>query len=339
MLLVLWLHVISFEEPSLTIQVENNGRYLDRIAFGRVRVCRDGSFLANTFHHVWHWDSDGKLIGMFGGRGQGPDEFQAISEVMYTDGYYWVIDGARAVSKIFDGNGVFLYERPTPYRQFINAGDRLFIVDRRGFSPDPVKYPPVLQEIEYKITPNQLSISNGSLLFKKVTRRQMEMLINFKQSWIVPFKDGFLVMDQLEPIIRIYDANALEIERNKPIDEPWDPDLIATPLKGWVDPPDSMLKDFQNNKTMLRWWQSWSRINYFAAAGDDLVVGYEIPDPDYPEDSIQAIQRIGYDGKPIGEPVFVAGRCMGMKDDMIWVFNADESDSVAYRYFVKAYSF
>ena len=271
MLLMLWLQFLTFGDPQVIIQVENNGRYLDRIAFGQVRICKDGSFLANTFHHVWHWDSEGKLINMFGGRGQGPDEFQAISEIMFTGEYYWVIDGARAVSKIFDTNGEFLHERATPYRQFITAGDQLFVVDRRGFSPDPAYYPPVLQEIEYQITPHGLNISDGPLRFKKVTRRQAQMLLNFKQSWIVPNNDGYLVMDQLEPIIRIYDAKALQQEKNRPLSEPWEPDFIPTVLKGWVSPPDAMPKDFQNNKSMLRWWQSWSRINYFAAAGQDLI--------------------------------------------------------------------
>lgn len=68
------------------------------------------------------------------------------------------------------------------------------------------------------------------------------------------------------------------------------------------------------------------------------MVGYEVPDPNSLDDALQAIQRLNHEGQAMGETVLVPGRCMGLKDDLAYVFSSDETGG-DYRYFVKAYSF
>lgn len=320
------------------IKVENRGRYLDRISYGKVRLQPDGSFLANNFHQVFHWNEHGDLITSMGGRGEGPGEFQAISEVLFIDGYYWVVDGARMESAIFDNTGHFLYRKPINCRQFLQTEDQVFLVDNSAYNPYSKNYPTVIQEIQFKIDQDNLEIHTTPLRFKKISEMQRNLRMNFKLFWISRQGDRYFLMDQLEPKIRIYDKAAREKERQSSIDEPFEPNSLALNLKYWVHPPEKMAEGFESNKQMLRWWQSWSRINYFGDAGDGFFVAYETPDPEDAQNNLQVIQRLDLTGQRMGQPLVLEGLCMGVRNNLVYIFNADdETDN--FNYYIKGYEF
>ena len=80
-MVLLWMvSVWWFASPRQEIKLETGGMFLDRIEMGTMVRQPDGSFLANNYHRVWHWAADGSLIARMGARGQGPGEFQSISQ-------------------------------------------------------------------------------------------------------------------------------------------------------------------------------------------------------------------------------------------------------------------
>ncbi len=330
--------LLAFIDPIHEIRLETKGWYLTHISFGSVRLTRDGDYLANNFNHIWHWGRDGRLLNRMGGRGEGPGEFESLSEVLWTGEYYWAIDGARGLSSIFDKNGRYLFRTPTAYRQFVQAEDHLFIVDYSRLNLHRDTYPRVLQEIKYLIDDENLIITPKGPPFKKVSRYQKDFLFNFKLVWVVEDGDRFLVVEQLDLKMRIYDEPAREAERSLARSQSFDPKFIPIQVKGWVEPPQRLVTRFNSNRQALRWWRSWSRINFFAEAGRDLVVGYEVPDPEDPLDKLQAVQRIGRDGRSLGEPLLVKGSCMGIKENRIFIFYADEQDE-QFSYYVRIYDF
>ena len=337
------MHVIflllTAAHPVVEIELYTNGRYIDRASFGKARVLQDGGFLLNNFHHVWHWDDEGNVINMFGGRGEGPGEFVSISEVRFDGDHYWTIDGSRMLSSVFDRDGRYLFRKASSYRQFISVGERLFIVDSSQYNQlMGVQYPPVLQEIEYKITEQDLMVGATGERFKKISERQQSLSWNFKLLWLVEEDDGFLIVDQLEPIIRVYDANALRSERATDDEQAFEPDSIAMRLLHWSDAPEQMINDLRSNDKMLRWWYSWSRINHFGISGEDFFVAYESPNPDDERQAIQVIQRIGRDGQRKGEPLIVDGMCMGVLNDQVYIFH-DEESMDRFSYSVRIYDF
>lgn len=336
---MVWFLVLLLTEPpvpALEIKLENRGMYLDRIEFGRVRILRDGSFLANTFHHIWHWDERGGLINQLGGYGQGPGELEAMSEVLFDGRIYWAIDGARMLSVLFDKAGNFLFNAKTNIRQFVRTPDRLFVVDNSKFGPAAGPYPRTLQEVSYQLTPEELRITKRPLAFRKITPRQAELGNTFKLLWVVRDSDRYFVMDQIEPRIQVFDADTRDQEQKISDQKSYLPPQIPLRLPHWVAPPAAMRHDFRSNDTLLTWWYSWSRVTFFGRMAEDLLVIYEVPDPQNPRGFLSAVTRIGEDGRPRGRTLLVEGQAVGAKEGLALVFQSGGNPD-RFDYFIRGY--
>lgn len=319
-----------------SIQVDNQGVYLNRLTYNNAKLAHDGSFLVFSQYHVWHWDRDGRLIQKLGGRGEGPGEFMGVSEVFWDGEHYWVIDGKRLSSTVFDKNGRYLFRQPQYYRQFVRAGERMFLLDYSRLDPASPVYAQVLHEMNYAISDERLDVDFTGFSFKRISELQMKLQMNFKLVWIVPDGERLLVVDQLEPKIRIYDDAAIKAEDELSDKRPFEPGFIPIQTRGWVDPPEDGFKDFHTNRDFLVWWNSWSRINYFGEIGDDFLVAYEVPREDQPEETLQAMQRISREGRIQNGPVYVKGYFMGTRDNRAYLFYPDEDDD-SFSYYVRIY--
>ena len=337
-MLFLYFVVMAEQIPFEEIKLDNLGMYLSRIGYGKVWLERDGTFLAASHYHIWHWDTAGRLINRMGGKGEGPGEFQGVGEVIWNGDYYWAIDNQRLISTIFDAEGRYLTRKPIYYRQFVRLEDQIFALDVGKFAVGVSEYPPLLQEINYRIKDGELEVEHTGFNFKKVTPKQVRLNFNFKLLWAVREADRYLVVDQLEPIMRIYDPATRKREREIGNNQPFEPNFMPMELKSWEDPPDSWTQQGGTARDFRQWWQSWSRINYFGKAGDDYVVAYEIPNEEDPESSLQAVQRIAKDGHAIGEPLIIQGYCMGSRDNKVYMFHENE-DSEKFEYYVRIYRF
>ena len=325
--------------PLDEIKLDNRGIYLTNVHYGSVRLEEDGTYTTCSKYHMWHWDSNGQIINRIGGKGEGPGEFEAMGSVFWDGTYYWVIDARRKMSSVFDRTGRFLLRNRVYYRQLLQVDGRLFGIDTSHFDPFRINYPPTIQELRYEINEQALTVNHLGAPFKKVTALQLAYRFNFKLVWMVADKDRYLVVDQLEPKIRIYDRAALLQEQALENKTPFEPPAIRIQAPLWIPPPSEFASNIKSDSAFKRWWWSWSRINYFGKAGNDFVLVYQIPDPDFPESSLQAIQRIGRDGKAIGEALILKGLCMGIEGgDRIHLFCEDEN-SDKFDYYVRIYHF
>lgn len=325
-----------FAEPIHEVKLDNLGMYLSALDYGNVIREKDHTFLAVTPYHIWHWDKDGKLINRIGGKGEGPGEFQLLSQVTWNGQYYWAIDGQNLTSTIFDGEGHFLSKKNLYFRQFVRTDQQLFVVDYSKYDPETEPYPPTIQEIRYHIDNGQLSVEETGLKFKKVSPVQTALSLNFKLVWVVREKDTYLVVDQLEPLIRIYDQATILQEKSVSPKESFEAKSIHIQAKLWVDPPPKIKMDHKNRSAFLKWWWSWSRINFFAKADEDFIIAYEIPDPKDELNSLQAIQRIDKKGKAIGDVLLVNGFCLGAQEHEVYLFVEDEREN-GFDYYIRTY--
>lgn len=324
-------------EPVQEIKLDNKGIYLSKTSYGQVHMALDGTFLVSSQYHLWHWNQDGSLINRIGGKGEGPGEFMGAGQTLWNGEHYWIIDSQRLLSSIFDHNGRYLSRKSVYYRQFVHVDGQLFVVDPSRYDSFNPNYPPILQEIRYQIKNGELSVEHTDLLFRKISRQQNELMLNFKLLWAVrEGKDRYLVVDQLEPKMGIYDPQARVREKKLPMRSVFEPKFIPMRLKYWVDPPRAFIKNVTIRNEFLRWWQSWSRINYFGRAGEDYVVAYEIPDPKNLESSLQAVQRVAKTGHALGDMLILEGFCMGSRDDKLYVFFEGEA-SKKFEYFIRVY--
>ncbi len=335
--MTLMLFFVLATESMQRIKLDNKGIYLSKTSYGQVNMAQDGTFLVSSQYHLWHFDRDGALINRIGGKGEGPGEFMGVGESLWNGEYYWIIDSQRLFSSIFDSEGKYLSKTNIYYRQFVQVDGQLFVVDPSRYDSYNPNYPPVLQEIQYQVQDGQLSVEHTDLLFKKISRRQNELMLNFKLLWAVrEGKDRYLVVDQLEPKMWIYDRPTREQEKKAPVNSVFEPNYIPMNLRYWVDPPRAFIKNVTVRSEFLRWWQSWSRINYFGRVGEDFVIAYEIPNPDSPESSLQAVQRVAKTGHVQGEMLIVEGFCMGSRDGKLYVFLQDE-ETENFDYYVHVY--
>jgi len=324
-------------EPTQTIKLETNNRYLASATFNRVQLGKDNTFMASAQYQLWHWDENGKLINQLGAKGEGPGEVMFLGQVLWTGDYYWVIDSRKLQSSVFDKKGRYLYRKPLYYRQFVDIDGELFVLDYSKVNQMQGNYPPTLQKIELKISETELRVTETPLLFKKVSEMQVKFSYNFKLLWGVREGDTYLIVDQLEPKQWRYSPEVLAQESKVSLTEPFEPPSNPMQASRWVDPPENGLPpNTGTDREFMRWWVSWSRVNFFGRLGEDYLLAYEVPNEEFDQESLQVVQRIGKDGRAKGNSLVLEGAIMGVRDEMVYVF-VEEDTEEGYAYYVHGY--
>lgn len=337
-MLLFLLGFVLVQTPATEIKLENQDRYLPNASFNRVFLSKNNTFLAMTTYQVWHWDSEGNLINRFGSKGEGPGEFQFVGQVLWDGTYYWVVDSRMLESSVFDNNGRFLFRHPLYFRQFVPVEDEIFVLDFSQLNQRRGNLPTTLQKIEYDVGEKAINVKLVNPRFKKVSERQREFQYNFKLVWVVREGNEYLVVDQLEPKIWRYSPETIARESKLTEMELFEPPYTPFQATRWEEPPKSMPASRKSDREFVVWWRSWSRINYFAKAGNDYMVAYEAPDPDSPAESFQVIQRIAKNGKAIGKSMALEGAIMGVRNNQVYIFKEADTEE-NFIYWVHAYDF
>lgn len=326
-LISLFLLLITLVDPLTEVKLDSQGRYLGSLGPSRVFLNQDGTYMAATQYHLWHWDRDGKLINLLGDKGEGPGEFVNLGEALWTGEHYWLVDASLIRSSIFSAEGEYLTKSPVYFRQFVRVKDRLLAIDLSRFRGRTDTYPPVLVDVNYSIRPDgTLAVEKSPQAWRKATEAQVSLMNNFKLLWVVERDGRFMVMDQLQPRIQIYDAKTLEQERGIADEQPYEAKFTPVLLRDFVPHPESWPATRRSFREMRHWFNAWSRITWFGALGADYAVAYTVPNGDDPESPLQYVVRVGTNGKMIGNPVVYDGYFMGIHDGKATVFYDDEQN-------------
>lgn len=331
----LLLILLFFGGPEKTIKLQNNGMFLSSMDSNRVGFAADGTIIGRTRYQVWHWDKDGRLMRRFCQKGSGPGEVEGLGEVYWTGKHYWVVDSMSLQSSVFDANGRFLSRKNLYFRQLIDVGQRLFSVDYSLANQNIGNFPPNLQELKLKIVNNQLFVEKTGLVFYKITRRQQDLVMNFKLLWVVEEGDTFYVVNQVEPKMYIYDRKTREAESKVDLLKPFEAPSVALEFPRYVPPPKHFTKNRQH-RALLEWWRSWSRNNYFGKINDHFVVAFEVPDPDDSEDSLQAVVPFTREGGALAMTSVYKGFVVGQSGNQLVLFREGDSDA-SFDYYLDYY--
>lgn len=279
---------------------------------GEVCLVKNGFLGWNQFQ-VWHWDNKGKLIKTFGKKGQGPGEFTYISNVYWDGTYYWGMDGGNQKSSVFSSDG-FLYTQPIYFRQLIDTGDDLFAVELDRISPDMVDrktgHPPMLVKIRSQIGPQKIEHEAGPF-FKKATREQAKFRYNFKNHFMVAWKDGWYVMNQQDAFIWFYDEKA--IVKESKLSDKAPSNILARELGFKRFQP---VESWEPSKT--KWWANLCLINGLWIDGDRLLIAYMVGG----EEQHLEVFDANLPGPSLGHRL-LPGALAGVKDGHVYVWETD----------------
>ena len=303
----LFLLPLVFLGPSKIIALESKETPLKRIE--HASRGENGGFLAAIDTTLWHWDSSGKLLRKIDCRGKSEDELVSLMWYHWDGNYYLLGNGELQMVTLFDRQGHFLSRSSCEYRNLIGLGTQTLALDYSGYDVRAHPFPRVLQEIELEVRENSLSFSKLPLLFKKVSQRQVNYRLNNKMVWVVKEGDTYLVADELEPKILIYDQAAREAESGIGNNQPYVPEHIPLQLTQYVLPMAN--PRMESGMTPGAWLASWSQINFFGIAANGFLVGYTSPDPNREAEQVQVAELLKEDGTTTGKTVVVRGRILG----------------------------
>lgn len=325
-------------DPVRTVKLETAGNYLNGLDYGRAFLEQDGTILVRTKYQVWHFRADGSLINRIGGKGEGPAEFEMLAGVKWNGTHYWIVDGTRLISQLFNAQGEYLASYKIYYRDFERVGDdQFFAIDYSKALSHAGTYAATLQELHVTVDQDQLVVEKGDLLFSRVTARQMNMSINFKLLFVEREGDTYLVVNQIEPRMYVHDPKTRESEASHDIKKPFEAPYIDIPVASWVEPPERLDNIPRGLLMRQSWWRSWSRINDFGKLTNDrFFAAYEIPDPSEPNNSLQETILFNRKGQRLHKPLILDGYCVGSQGSELYVLRTGDKEDV-FEYFIDIY--
>ena len=297
-----------------------------------------GEFFAASSRSLYHWDRDGNLVMKVGGKEYG-DIY--LSTYFFDGEYYWLClfrpTEREYVSHIFDTDGNLVSENVGPeyyLRFFRSVDDKLF--GSKSITEEVLYQEPYLflaNEIDYSIKDGNLDVQFGKGFFK-VKQQQKDFNYNYKLIWIAKRNGRYLVLNQVEPRVYIYDEDAIGLELAQGFKIPSEIKYHSLDLDRYVKPPAKsyVLKKpvpaSTYRKMKMQWYLSWSRFLWFGAYQDGFVVAYEIPDCDSQgcQETKLGVQKLDAQFKAVGPLIESTGLMMGVYDSAIHIFEHNYSE-------------
>jgi len=298
----------------------------------RVALMGRGEFLAASTNSLYHWTRDGHLLRKISFPGW------LVTSFLY-DGTYYLICGYNTETRTFrsrllDSNGNelgFLDGADQVSRYFLKVGGewlgtRQIITDLLYENP----FPFLLQKVEYSFEDGQYNLRKFGY-FGKLRPIHKASNFNFRLMWAAK-KDGiYYVVNQMEPLVFIYNEENREAERQDGTRVFTDTPSIHLSLKEYVPRPEkgfSLKKPMPSSeafKLKIQFRFSWSRITWFQEFGKGFVIGYGIPNCSKGKcnSPLLGIQLLDKNMKPIGKHIKMAGDMLGANEGKLYVFQAN----------------
>ena len=311
--------------------------YLQIVAPSSLTICEDDTLILPTPTAVWHFSlKDGSLIRKFGERGEGKNRYQFISAVAWDGTHYWISDGGQLTITVYDPQQsddkivkIPYYLENLTYKHGIlfGAGDislNLF----KGKNPRWV-VPHLSVE---KIRSGQALWENHDR-FHTLSDKIKQLSNNYTNHFIEveKTKEGFRywVMNEVDPVISIYDDKNFKIVRKIPLE-----------LYHFKNGPDKFLAPPFTRIRILEWENQWSRISGFGFIGDAVVVAYNTPASTKERDKNMMFHLVSRDGAfiPDSQMAF-QGHFIGAKDNRIFTLREESDEFDNPKFFIQIFNY
>jgi len=146
--------------------------------------------------------------------------------------------------------------------------------------------------------------------------------------------DTYMVVNQVEPRIYLFDAESRRAEAAIPIEDYYENKHIVMSLPLYVEAPEAFTRD-KSKKALTHWWNAWSRINYFGKLGDYYLVAYDSA-IDSDDDTQQVMVLVNREGKAVTKAQVVEGFIIGIHNGETLVFRSGDSDDT-FDYYVDSF--
>jgi len=314
---MLWLMLAWAAEPQIHLVDQvllQKTRFSGMYHYAAYAFGQDGTLLVNEGVYVYHYDRDGQLIRRLGGRGHGPGELSDVVHSSAWDGETYFIRTNNGMWNLFRNNGSFIRRLHFVADGLHFSGTHLYASNLFNDDWDG-KEPPIVG-IRYEHSQDfprtfrrfhHTAVANSNALSRR-----------FKLCFVAERGDELYVVNELEPLLYRY-SPGLELEKTFPIAAPF-----------WVEPPEKYMNNFRNWPAYMRWWFSFPKLRGLATLGQDLIVAFEVPDPDERDEPLSILMRIGAQGETKTSPFTYKGVYLGVYRDQIHVLKIFEDNNQAF---------
>lgn len=250
---------------------------------GRYQVlCPDGTFLILNKTTVLHFGNDGSLIRSLGRQGEGPGEFSFIYTALWDKKHYIVVDIERKIS-LFDNNGHFLKSIRTngSLAKVGWTGEEIY-----GFYISPQPQPTPYKGLFNLTNITELATLEKLKMYHNTSNEIIRFSFNNENHWVSSNDDKQYVLDELLPLISIYDDEQKRI-RSIELELPF---FVPAPEK-WID------RKGKTQKQVLTWFFSWSRFAGLKVKSNKILVAYQSTDDKEPTAPTTIISILDHNGK------------------------------------------
>ena len=280
---VLLVMLLGFHPPAVSrkMTLDTGGRLLLIDLPTSARLARDGSIVIATAHQVWHFNEDGSLMNRFGRNGQGPNEYQFITSVLWDGSRYWVGDGNTLTTSEIDGRGDFV-KKHSYYHYFLyRLGNETFALNA-GIRFQKKERPAMIVPVDFR---TGKASGRG---FHQLSQEVVDLKYNFTDHFVEADTRHFYVLDQLVPKVKVYDRGSQKQTAE-----------IDLKLPGFVHAPHQFIKDPRkiSRRTWRTWWASFSKFTGMAKLDSGFVVAYEVGDPDDEAETQLALCKLDEAGR------------------------------------------
>lgn len=307
--------VLTENTQSRVVELDTAGRALTDIRQKASSIAGDGTILIATKSHIYHFDTDGHLINRFGGPGQGPNEYESIQAAIWTGSHYLISDGRNLRTGIVNGNGEFLAWEKTYYSKFMESSGEYFYVFGGPVKQIRREKPPFVGQF----TLVSDGINDSFPRFHELTDKIVSLMYSYHDHFVAVEHQQVFVMNQLEPIIAIYQLRNKAIRGQQSVKLP---QFIPGPEE-W--PFGAYNGNFEMRRKIIEWKHSWSRIEGLHVYQGRYYIAYTVPAENDPNtDTLHRVFR--WDpANESGELLDLGvNQFFGYRDGHVYSFHGDD---------------
>jgi hypothetical protein len=285
----------------------------------------DYGILGATDTTLYHWNLQGNLLAVIR-----PEGATRIWSFVKHDGYYWVsfFRGRETLSRIYSADGELVSE-DLPFQNYFNQVDgRLFtgpesnLLKRRAYSYFWLVHEQVLDGISH-VTPKPTS-----LFFGKINEKMVAYRFDFKRVWPARHGKGFVLVNQLEPKVYLYNEQTIINEFRDGPRVPTQAPFVSIEMPDtYLEPPatpfklDKVVTARERDELWLRWRKGVSLITWFGNYRKGYLISFLLPGKE------SGLVFLSQSFKTFSAGFYTRGYVVGVNRNNILVF---DGESVAF---------